>query len=175
MMVEIVLFPRKESPGFMIYQTGVRLKAGLRRAFQKGGLDVTPEQWSVLGTLWNEEGIHQSLLAERTDKDRHNITRILDLLAKQGLIRRKADQHDKRRQLVYLTDAGKSLELQLAPIATEFLKKAFQALTEQEITKLMHILRQIKSNLGDPPSPADDAREGMGGRRQQTTSGSKIS
>ena len=157
-MVEIVLLPRKQSLGFKIYQTGVHLKAGLRRAFQKRGLYVTPEQWSVLGTLWNEEGIHQSLLAEKTDNDRHNITRILDLLEKQDLIRRKPDQHDKRRQRVYLTDAGKKLEIRLAPIVTEFLRKAFQGLTEEELTELKHILNQIQSNLGDSPDPNDKVR-----------------
>jgi DNA-binding MarR family transcriptional regulator len=34
--------------------------------------DITPEQWGVLSRLWQSEGIHESKLAARTAKDRHN-------------------------------------------------------------------------------------------------------
>lgn len=161
-MAEIGVFPRKESPGFVIYRTAVLLKAGLRRAFQIRGLAITPEQWSVLGSLWEEEGVHQSLLAEKTDKDRHNITRILSLLEKRGLIRRKPDKDDKRRQRVYLTQSGKALESELVPVATEFMRRAFRGLTDQEMSSLKHILRQIWSNVGDTSRPAGTARVGQG-------------
>ncbi len=161
-MAEIGVFPRKESPGFIIYRTAVLLKAGLRRAFQVRGLDITPEQWSVLGSLWEEEGVHQSLLAEKTDKDRHNMTRILSLLEKRGLIRRKPDKDDRRRQRVYLTQSGKGLEFELVPVATEFMQQAFRGLTDQEMSFLKHILRQIASNLGDTPRPTGTARDGQG-------------
>jgi MarR family transcriptional regulator, organic hydroperoxide resistance regulator len=161
-MAEIGVFPRKESPGFIIYRTAVLLKAGLRRAFQMKGLDITPEQWSVLGSLWEEEGVHQSLLADKTDKDRHNITRILSLLEQRGLILRKPDKDDKRRQRVFLTQSGKGLELELVPIATEFMRQAFQGLTDHEMSSLKHTLRRITSNLGDTSRPAGTARAGQG-------------
>ena len=48
-MVNMRLFPRKDSPGFLIRRTATLLKSGLREAFQEHGMDVTPEQWSVLG------------------------------------------------------------------------------------------------------------------------------
>ncbi|MFC1875817.1 MarR family transcriptional regulator [Thermodesulfobacteriota bacterium] len=40
-------------------------------------------------------------------KDRHNITRILNLLEKNGFISRTPDGEDKRRLNVYLTKEGK--------------------------------------------------------------------
>lgn len=153
-MPEIGVFPRNESPGFLIYRTAVVLKAGLRRAFQAGGLDVTPEQWSVLGALWESEGVHQSRLAARTEKDRHNITRILDLMEKRRLIERKADRNDKRCQRIYLTEAGRKLELELVPIATDYLNQAFDRLSNEDVSTLRRILGQIMCNLGH--SPADE-------------------
>ena len=146
-MTDIVLYPRNESLGFLIYRTSVLLKSGLRRAFQTNGLDVTPEQWSVLSSLKEQEGVHQSLLAERTEKDRHNITRILDLLEKHDLIRREADQNDKRRRLIRLTETGKALELELNPIAGDFLRRAFQGLSNRDLSALTRILDRVTSNL----------------------------
>lgn len=148
-MAHINVFPRKESPGIIIYQTAVLLKAGLRRAFQTNGLDITPEQWSILGSLREEEGVHQSLLAERTNKDRHNTTRILNILEKRDLIRREQDRIDRRRQRIYLTEAGKSLELELEPIASEFLQQAFRGLSDGDVASLRRITARIIGNLGD--------------------------
>ncbi len=167
-MPEIGVFPRNESPGFLIYRTAVLLKAGLRRAFQAKGLDVTPEQWSVLGSLWEREGVHQSRLAEKTEKDRHNITRILDLMEKRRLIQRKADRNDKRCQRIYLTEAGKELELELIPIAADFLDQAFDRLTDKDVSALKRILGQIMCNLGH--SSADDGtRSGRRGTTDEET------
>ena len=51
----------------------------------------------MLFRLYGREGIHQSELSDRTGKDRHNITRILNLLEKKGYIHRIPDEHDRRR------------------------------------------------------------------------------
>jgi hypothetical protein len=77
--------PLDESPGFIIHCLDTRLSAGLSREFQNAGYDVTPEQWAVLNRLWQEEGIHQAELAQRTSKDRHNITRICKLDGKKRI------------------------------------------------------------------------------------------
>ena len=73
-----------ESLGFWIYRIYAQASSRLRRTFQAHGYDCTPEQWGVMTRLRDEEGMNQSQLGERTFKDRHNITRILDLLEKRG-------------------------------------------------------------------------------------------
>ncbi|MGB6068833.1 MAG: MarR family transcriptional regulator [Desulfomonilaceae bacterium] len=142
------VFPRTESPGFVICQTSTCLKAGLHRAFQSEGYDITPEQWTVLSSLWEAEGVHQSLLAEKTAKDRHNIARILNLLEKSGLVRRQPDREDLRRHKVYLTDAGRALKPELVRVSIGYLQKAFAGVTQEDVNTLMNILRRILNNLG---------------------------
>ena len=80
MPVKFNVFPLDSSPGYIIHRADMQMKAGLSRIFQANGFDITPEQWGILSRLWQSEGIHQSELAARTAKDRHNITRILSLL-----------------------------------------------------------------------------------------------
>ncbi len=106
MKLKVSVFPRSESPGFMILRASSLMNARLSTFFQTKGFNVTPEQWSILGSLLEIDGIHQSLLAKKTAKDRHNITRMLNLLEERGLIRRERHHTDKRRLLVYLTKDG---------------------------------------------------------------------
>ncbi len=152
MKLKLDIFPRTESPGFLIYRTATRMKVGLFRAFQAAGFNVTPEQWTVLSSLWEDEGMNQSLLAERTLKDRHNITRILNLLEKSGLVRRESDSGDRRCQKVYLTEAGKALEPKLIRIATDFLHEAFAGMSQEDLNSMKRILGKILKNVGSDPT-----------------------
>ena len=147
MSLQFSVFPRRESPGFLIYRTGCMLKAGLKRAFRAKGFKVTPEQWSVLSILWESEGMHQSPLASRASKDRHNITRILNLLERDGLIKREPSSRDKRCQRVYLTDQAKTLVPELIPIVAEFLSGALAGLPEEDVTVMQRVLERILGNL----------------------------
>ena len=143
------VFPRKESPGFVIYLANCRLRAALHKELEACGLSVTPEQWGVLSSLWEEEGVHQSLLAKKTAKDRHNITRILKILENGRLVRREPDERDRRLQRVYLTQKGWALREKLVPLVTQFLHHALAGLTQEDLDQMRRILGIVANNLDD--------------------------
>ena len=147
MQIELSVFPLDNSPGYIIHRLDKQMSLGLQHAFQAKGFNITTEQWGVLNRLWEIEGIHQSALAERTAKDRHNITRILNLLEKNGFIRRTPDGKDKRRLNVYLTKEGKGLKQKLIPIVIDYLQKCFEGLTQEEVQNLRRIHEHILKNL----------------------------
>ncbi len=147
MKIEFNVFPLDNSQGYIIHRLDMQMSLGLQHAFQAKGFNITPEQWGVLNRLWENEGMHQSALAQRTAKDRHNITRILNLLEKNGFIFRTPDGEDKRRLKVYLTQEGKALKQKLIPIVIGFLQKCFEGLTQEEVQDLGRIHEQILKNL----------------------------
>jgi len=147
MQIELSVFPLGNSPGYIIHRLDMLMSLGLQHAFQAKGFNITPEQWGVLNRLWENEGIHQSALAERAAKDRHNITRILNLLGKNGLIRRTPDGKDNRRLNVYLTEEGKGLKQKLIPIVIDYLQKCFEGLTQEEVQDLTRVHEHILKNL----------------------------
>lgn len=147
MQIELSVFPLDNSPGYIIHRLDMQMALGLQHAFQAKGFNITPEQWGVINRLWENEGIHQSALAERASKDRHNITRILNLLEKNGFIHRISDGEDKRRLNVYLTEEGKALKKKLIPIAIDYLKKCFKGLSQEEIGDLKRIHEHILKNF----------------------------
>ena len=97
-------------PGYMVHYLDTQLKIGLQRAFNAKGFSFTAVQFGILSLLWQKEGLHQSELAKKAGKDRHNMTRLLNLLEKGGYIQRKPDSIDKRRYNIFLTELGKSLQ-----------------------------------------------------------------
>lgn len=141
------VFPLDESPGYLVYRTAARLKAELASAFQRRGFSVTPEQWAVLSRLWESDGEHQSVLAERATKDRHNMTRILNLLEKNGFVRREIDSTDKRCHRVYLTEEGRALKEELIPIVHAHLHRALLGLTQEDLNHLRRLHERIVDNL----------------------------
>lgn len=147
MSIQFQLFPIDNSPGFIVHKLDSQLAAGLQREFQYNGFNITPEHWGVLSKLWEEDGIHQSKLAGRINKDRHNMSRILSLLEGNGYIVRKHHKGDKRRLNVFLTIAGRSLQGQLTKIVENYLDKVFTGLTTLDLERMNRIHCHILNNL----------------------------
>jgi MarR family transcriptional regulator, organic hydroperoxide resistance regulator len=173
--LRLTIFPRIESPGFLIYRVATQIKVGLQRAFRSQGFNVTPEQWTVLSSLWEADVVHQSLLAEKTSKDRHNMTGILNLLEKAGLVRREPDRGDRRSQKVYLADGGRALKPLLVLIATCFLQKAFTEISQKDLNSMKRTLGQILNNLGSDSRSAEAPHYGgpKSGPGEQQLTGSR--
>ena len=74
------VFSLDNSPGYMINSLVREMNAYLYRSFRKKGFEITAQQWAVLNRLWEKEGLHQSKLAKKTTKNRHNMAMILKQL-----------------------------------------------------------------------------------------------
>jgi MarR family transcriptional regulator, organic hydroperoxide resistance regulator len=109
---------------------------------------VTPQQWAVLNRLWEQDGLSQAELAERTFKDPPNTARILDRVERKGLVRRVPDPGDRRVQLVQLTDAGRDLRGVLVPLAQRVLARALRGIDDSEREATLDVLRRVDANLG---------------------------
>ena len=135
------------SLGFWIYRAHSQSSSLLRRTFQAHGYDVTPEQWGVLASLRRAEGVNQSQLGENTFKDRHNITRILGLLEKRGLVERRIDEGDRRAYRVFLTDAGRKEQERLRGLVNSHQQALFEGLKPEELANLRRIFEHIVRNI----------------------------
>ena len=74
---------------------------------------VTPVQYALLKLLWQHDGQSGVALGDRLRLDSATVTGLLDRLGRAGLIERRPDPHDRRANLIYLTDLGRSLEVPL--------------------------------------------------------------
>ena len=82
----------------------------LSRNFRQNGVEITPEQWTVLLFLWEKDGVTQQELCNATFKDKPSMTRLIDNMERQHLVVRIADKRDRRTNLIHLTKTGRELE-----------------------------------------------------------------
>ena len=118
----------------------------LIRNFRENGLDITPEQWTVLLFLWEKDGVSQQELCNATFKDKPSMTRLIDNMERENYVVRIASKNDRRTNLVYLTRQGRELEDRARNVANRTLKEALAGLSIEELRISQEVLRKVFSN-----------------------------
>ena len=96
-------FKRGELYSFITGVASTAIARRLQKNFKQQGIDITIEQWSVLYHLWKQDGLSQQELCSATFRDKPSITRLVDNLEKQQLVKRVASLEDRRINLIYLS------------------------------------------------------------------------
>tara|TARA_B100000902_G_scaffold314267_1_gene304985 strand:+ start:157 stop:609 length:453 start_codon:yes stop_codon:yes gene_type:complete len=115
----------------------------------ESGLDISLDQWIVLGPIWQLESASQKELGEICLKDKTNITRIIDALEEKNLVVRIEDQIDHRIKRVVLTNAGKQLFFDVLPIMEKTREEVRKDIPDQDIDTFKIVLSKILENLDD--------------------------
>src|SRR5574344_2839502 len=121
----------------------------LYRNFRLNGLEMTPEQRTVMIYLWEKDGVTQQELCNATFKDKPSMTRLIDNMERQHLVVRISDKKDRRNNRIYLTKTGKELEKKVNEIATETLKEALEGIGLYELKTSQEVLKKIFANIKD--------------------------
>jgi len=140
-------FPLRESLGFLLVRTALKLRLLGNTLLQEAGEDITVDQWGILNLLWESDGQTPVELARRADKDKPNVTRLLKILEDKGLVHRQADPTDRRSHRIHLTEAGKALRDRLLDVGEACLERACQGLSLQEVRTLKHLLNHVYANV----------------------------
>ena len=111
------------------------------------GLDISMDQWIVLGPIWQLESPSQKDLGEICLRDKPTITRIIDSLEDKSLVVRVSDQIDHRIKRVVLTKAGKQLFYDVLPIMDKTREEVRGEIPEEEIKIFKNVLSKIIKNL----------------------------
>ena len=54
----------------------------LNRSFQNAGYDLSREQYELLEVLWEQDHVNQQNISKRLQKDKYNVTKLLNTLQK---------------------------------------------------------------------------------------------
>lgn len=121
----------------------------LYRNFRLHGIDISPEQWTILLSLWEKDGVTQQELCNATFKDKPSMTRLIDNMERQHLVVRISDKRDRRTNLIHLTKTGRELENQAFVIANQTLKEALDGVPLEDLKIGQEVLRKIFMNTKD--------------------------
>lgn len=138
----------KKEIGVYIDRTYKVVRQDLINRFKKAKINLTPEQWVLLSKL--ERGkINQSELANESFKDKHTVSRILDLLAKKEFVIREKDPEDGRKYQLSLTQKGIQGLESARPHVYASREKGWKNLSEEEYTQLRFLLDKVFGSYKD--------------------------
>ncbi|NLN32340.1 MAG: MarR family transcriptional regulator [Flavobacteriaceae bacterium] len=119
----------------------------LSQQFKNKGISLTREQWSVLAVLWKTDGCSQQMIANSTSRDKPSVTRLIDNLVKEGYVKRKSHENDRRLNLIFLTEKGKKVEKSVMEIVDDTIEKATNGLSEEQIIAIRDAFQVVYDNL----------------------------
>ena len=119
----------------------------LQKNFRLAGLEITIEQWSILYHLWKQDGLSQQELCNRTFRDKPSITRLIDNLEKQKLVKRMPSKEDRRINLVCLTESAKLLQDKTIELANQTMDEALIGVNKNEIEIVKQVFQKVYDNL----------------------------
>lgn len=121
--------------------------------------DVTSVQFGVLMTLAEHPESSQREICDALDLDRSTIADIVQRLQRRGLIARRRDDVDRRRNTLRLTEFGESEYAALLPRVQSLDAALTRGLSATESEQLRHLLALMLEGVqtaGDPAAAGTD-------------------
>ncbi len=108
---------------------------------QRFGLTI-PE-WRVIVILGRFPGLSAVEVADRTLMDKVAVSRAVTKLLKNGRIEREFADADRRRSILNLSDQGKQVLDEIAPLALEMESTLLKGLSQEEVAVLDSIIDRL--------------------------------
>jgi DNA-binding MarR family transcriptional regulator len=117
-------------------------------------LGLTISQVRVLAILEDVQGLRAGDLAERLGVQPSTVTRIVDRLVQNKLVRREADEEDRRLVRHFVTDSGVAALNQMRSAGRKRFNEFFDRLTDEQLKRVVTALRDLTQTFD-----AVDAKE----------------
>jgi MarR family transcriptional regulator, organic hydroperoxide resistance regulator len=137
----------EDSLGYLVNRVSRTIRQYLNQELKRRNFQVTGEQFAVLVHLWRQEGQTQQELGQELTKEKTTMTRMLDGLEAQDLIRRRSDPRDGRIRRIHLTSKSQKTMKKLTALAGEVLKTSQKEVTPSELQTCKKVLRRVHQTL----------------------------
>ena len=108
-------------------------------------LGLTYPQYLVLSTLWEQDGLGVSAIADRLSLEPSTITPLVKRLESAGFLTRERNPKDERQVIIRLTDKSRPLYEKTACLTDTLLERS--GLTPQKLAKLNARVRKLRDAL----------------------------
>jgi DNA-binding MarR family transcriptional regulator len=114
---------------------------------------LTIPEWRVIAVLGRFPGLSAVEVAERTLMDKVAVSRAVARLLKSGRIDRQFADADRRRSILNLSEEGRKVHDQIAPMALKFEEDLLHGLDDDEIRTLNVLMERLLARarlIGSP-------------------------
>jgi len=132
--------------GFLLESTTRVVKLSFTKAFKNLGINITPEQWVIIDTLYQQGDLTQNELAKAAYKNDPTVSRIIDKLVGKNFVCRNADTEDRRKITISLTKRGKKTAEKCYPEVHKLRELSWNNLSDKDFDSLQRILEKVFAN-----------------------------
>lgn len=132
-------------PPYLMNRVMGRYNASLREVMS--GLGITTPQMRALAVLSVRDGLLIRELAVFAVVEQSTLSRALDRLDRDGMIRREPDAQDSRATRIFLTDAGRAAHARIWPHMAESYRQMFRGIDAEEEAAFVVTLQKILANV----------------------------
>ncbi|MEL6949626.1 MAG: MarR family transcriptional regulator [Pseudomonadota bacterium] len=105
--------------------------------------DLTIPEWRVMAVIARTPGMSAAQVSEKTLMDKVAVSRAVARLLKSGRITREFADQDRRRSILHLSDEGRAVYDQVAPLAIRMEADLLEGFSEEEIETLNTLLERM--------------------------------
>ena len=145
-LINMTKYDFESSVGFIVNTTAKAFQKALDAELRKN-VGVSISQWRVISTLVRQPGITQKEIADRVGIEGSTLVPIIDKMEKDGFVKRKLDDEDRRINRIYLTTKADDLWNSMIECALKIRKLSTKEISEEEIKTTLDVLRKISKNL----------------------------
>lgn len=128
---------------FLPYRLSVlshTVSTNIARVYDKR-FDLSIPEWRVIAILGRFPGLSAVEVAERTMMDKVAVSRAVTKLIKNGRIDRQFADADRRRSILNLSEEGKRVHDEIAPLALKFERDLLHGLSDEDV-KTFNVLME---------------------------------
>jgi DNA-binding MarR family transcriptional regulator len=122
-----------------------KTSARFMQLMQENSIDIGHSGWIVLSRLWEEDGLSQQEISDRSGVAKPNISTYCDKLEQENYLVRASDQVDRRNYRLFLTKKAKDLKSICQRLAEQSNEETMKELTAAEKETLMQLLYKMNS------------------------------
>ena len=135
----------EESLGYQVRRCHRRFDRLLNAVLAREGLKAG--YWYYLRVLWLEDGLTQKQLSDRTNVAENTTAVMINGMVADGLVERRQQLGDRRKQNIVLTERGRELETRLMHHATSINDLASADIPADEVAICLSVLARVSRNL----------------------------
>jgi DNA-binding MarR family transcriptional regulator len=110
---------------------------------------VSIPEWRVIAILGRFPGLSAVEVADRTLMDKVAVSRAVTKLIRNGRIDREFADADRRRSILNLSEDGRKVHNEIAPLALKFERELLQNINAEDYATFNRILDQLRDKASE--------------------------
>ena len=138
---------QEHNPVNAAFRLAHALKRNVLHRIDCESMPITPMHVRVLKVIQNHPNCTANGLAKMLDRDKAQVTRLVNTLVEQGIVSRENNPADKRSQLLVIIEGGRDLLARIEAIDQDIVTKISAQISAEELATFTKIATKMAESI----------------------------